>query len=177
MQELAESLGVSLVDEEGNEALMMEDVLHVLARHFNAEQNEELENLIEHTDFEEESDLDSLFTIAKAFDDGHGLKAYKTETAWHCSKPRLFEFGGAGDFTGSHVAVGCSSGQYVNLGERLEAALATQDIDKAAAILREKVGSFLAGVYDANVRDALRSKLSAMLAKEPSSSVKEGSAV
>jgi hypothetical protein len=164
LQELAEGLGLKLEDDEGNEAQDVGEALHVLARHFNAEQNEDLERLIEGCDFDDSADIDTMFTIAKAFDDGHGLKAFKIETAWHCSKPRLFEFGGAGEFTGSHVTVGASSNQIVAMGERLETALSEQDIDKAAEILREKVGGFLAGVYDDKARDAVRAKLSALLA-------------
>lgn len=117
---------------------------------------------------EDDADLDSLFTIAKLFDDGHGLKAYKTEAAWHCSKPRLFEFGGAGDFTGSHVSIGGSSNQVVELGESLEAALCARDTDQAAEVLRKRIGSILAGVYDEAAREAIRSKLGELLKTETS---------
>lgn len=168
LQELAEDLGLNLEDDEGNEAQDMDEVLHVLSRHFKAEYNVDLANLIERSSFEDDADLDSLFTIAKAFGDGHGLKSYKTETAWHCSKPRLFEFGGAGEFTGSHVAVSGSSTQVTQLGEELEAAVASGDTDKAAEVLRKKVGSILAGVYDEAAREAIRSKLSELLNTESS---------
>jgi hypothetical protein len=162
LQELVEELGLALPEDAED---TIEEHLYVLATHFGADENEVLSNLIEHNVFEDDADLDSLFTIAKAFDDGHGLKAYKTETAWHCSAPRLFEFGGAGDFTGMHVSVGNSSNQIVALGERLEAALSASDTDKAADILREKVGNILSGIYDATTRDVIRSKLSNLLAE------------
>lgn len=165
LQDLAEELGLELVDGAGKPAKTMEDVLSVLAIHFNAGQNEELEGLIERSNFDDgdDADLDSLFTIAKAFDDGHGLKAYKTEAAWHCSKPRLFEFGGCGDFTGSHVAVSGSSDQAVQMGEELESALAGGNMDEAAEVVRSKVGNILAGIYDEAARAQVRSKLIQLL--------------
>jgi hypothetical protein len=163
LQELVETLDLSLPSEvEDNVA----ENLHVLARHFGADQHEELSNLIEHSDFENDADLDSLFTIAHAFNDGHGLKAYKAEASWHCSKPRLFEFGGAGDFAGLHVSVSSSSQQIVQLGEELEAALAASDIDKAAEILLKRfggIGNLLAGIHAESVRAAVRLKLSELL--------------
>lgn len=162
LQKLVEELGLSLPkDAEDN----VETHLHVLATHFSANKDEALSNLIEFTDFDDDADLDSLFAIARALNDGHGLKACKTETAWHCNKPRLFEFGGCGDFTGMHVAVGGSSNQVVQLGEEPEAALTANDATKAAEILIEKVGSILAGVYDENTRATIRSKMGDLLSE------------
>ncbi len=159
--DLIEQIGLPLPDVDDDSIV---ECLYVLAPHFSAEQNEELANLIAQSDFENGADLDSLFTIARAFDDGHGLKAYKAECSWHCSKPRLFEFGGAGNFGGRHIAVGVSSQQAVELGEKLEAALELGDTDEAAAIIREKVGSILAGIHSEVARNAIRSKLSDLLA-------------
>ncbi len=137
----------------------VDDVLLILATHFKAEQNEELANLIEHRNFEDEADLASLFTIARAFDDGHGLKAYKTETAWRCSQPRLFEFGGSGSFAGTHVAVEGSSQQIVQFGEALETALAASNTDAAAGAILEWVGSLLAGIHAESARAEVQRKL------------------
>lgn len=164
LQDMVEDIGLSLPEDAES---TVEDCLHALAAHFNADKNEELANLIEHADFDDEADLDSLFTIARAFDDGHGLTACKTETAWHCSKPRLFEFGGAGDFTGRHVSIGGSSSQVAQLGEALEEALSVDDAAKAADILSKEVGRILAGVYDENARSQIQSKLSEMLSESP----------
>lgn len=161
LQDLVTGLGLALPDDAEDN---VEEHLYVLASHFGADGNEQLANLIENTDFDESVGLDALFTIARAFDDGHGLKAYKTESSWHCSKPRLFEFGGAGDFSGVHVAVGTWSRQAIELGEALETALEIGDTDMAANVLRDKVGSILAGIHSEKTRDVLRSKLSDLLA-------------
>lgn len=163
LEDLATDLNLKLENEDGSPADTMEEVLAILAGHFNADQNAELENLIEHGSFEDDADLDALFVIAKAFDDGHGLTAYKTESAWHCSKPRLFEFGGCGDFTGSHVTVGGSSSRIVSLGENLETALASSNTDAAAETIRVEVGRILAGIYDESARGQVQEKLVQLL--------------
>ena len=67
---LAQSLGLS-VPSEGPPT--MDDVLAVLSRHFGTDQDEDLQHLIEHHRFEDDSDLDALFLIATRLDDGHGL--------------------------------------------------------------------------------------------------------
>lgn len=160
LQELAKELRVKL---ESNPAETVAEVLSALSVHFDAGKNEELNLLIERSNFEDDADLYALFTIAKAFDDGHGLKGYKTEASWHCDQPRLFEFGGCGDFTGSHVSVGGSSDQIVQLGEEIEAALATDNTDAAAGAIQNKLDSLLAGIYDDNARAQVRNKLSQLL--------------
>lgn len=162
LQELAENLNVTVQLEDGS-SCTMEDVLVALAKHFNAETNEELAGLIERHPFEDEADLDTLFSIAKAFDDGHGLKAMKTESAWHCSKPRLFEFGGCGSFVGTHVTVSGDSSSVIELGEKVEAALTEGDTDKAAETIRAQVGHILAGIYNENDRNKVKETLSALL--------------
>lgn len=161
--ELADSLKLEVVDEDGQPGESMEDVLSALALHFKVDDSIELENLIEHNDFDDDADMKSLFMIAKLLNDGHGLTAYKTESAWHCSKPRLFEFGGCGDFTGTHVTVSGSSNQVVSLGEELEASLATGDTDAAAELVRTNVSELLAGIYDETVRTQVRNKLIQLL--------------
>lgn len=158
LQGLAEKLGLDVENIE-----TVEDALEILAKHFKVEQ-QSLVDLIEQQPFEDDADLDVLFTIARFFDDGHGLKAYKTEESWHCDRPRLFEFGGAGAFTGLHVSTGSSSGQAVRIGETLEAALAAGHLDAAAEAVRETVDNLLAGIRDETARTQVRSKLAQLLA-------------
>lgn len=160
LRELVAGLGLALPDDAEDS---VDEHLYVLASHFGADQNDELGNLIEHNNFNGDADLEALFTIARAFDDGHGLTAYKTESCWRSDKPRLFEFGGAGDFSGVHVAVSIASHQATQLGAALEGALSMDDTDKAATILRDKVGSMLAGIHSDHAREAIRTKLCLLL--------------
>lgn len=160
LRELVEDLKLSLPeDAEDN----MDEHLFLLANYFKADDNYELSNLIEQRSFEDDADLESLFTIAKAFDDGHGLKSIRTETSWHCSKPRLFEFGGCGNFIGTHVSVSGSSDQITAMGEHLEDALGAKDISKAADVLFKNVSKLLSGIDDADLRKSVQYKLSDLL--------------
>ena len=95
--------------------------------------------------------------------DGHGLHAIKTESSWHCSKPRLFEFGGSGCFLGTHVFVDRSSGASVRLGQDLETALVAKNVDEAAAVFLDDVRDTLSGIGDATTRDLIRVKLAELL--------------
>jgi hypothetical protein len=165
LQELAQQFGHITKSEQSEPTETVEQVLSLLAGHFNAHNNIELENLIEHGDFSQDVavNLDSLFSIAKAFDDGHGLRACKTETAWHCSKPLLFEFGGCGNFAGSHVSVSRSSHQVVSFGEDLETAISSGNTDAAAECIRTEVGRLLAGIHDEAAREQVRCKIGQLI--------------
>ncbi len=160
LRPLVTSLGLTLPT--GSEDDMQTN-LQVLATHFGADGDEALGKLIASVT-DEAADIEDRFVIAKAFDDGHGLTGYKTEMCWHCDKPRLFEFGGAGEFTGSHFSVFESSYQAVELGEAMEQTLAVGDSAKAADILGKKLDRILKGVYDDSARAAVRASLSSLLA-------------
>jgi len=159
LEELAGALGAAVVPGEGAESC-----LSALASHFKVEGNADLLNMIEHTSFEDEAGMEQLFLLARLFDDGHGLKAYKTEAAWTCSRPRLFEFGGCGTYAGQHVHVTASSSSAMPLGEQLDANIAAGDLDKAAEALCTDITGVLAGIYDEQTRLAVRARLANLLA-------------
>lgn len=137
----------------------VEGYLRALAKHFQAEDNEELENLIAHHSFEDGADLDALFLIATCFDDGHGLKAIKFEGAWHCSKPRLFEFGGDGAFISREVELYRASSRALELGHGLREALLQCNLDSATDQLASELTQILSGISDDAVRQELRQKV------------------
>ena len=102
LENLATQLGIPMPDDE---ELSIPPLLERLAAHFGADQDGELENLIEHHQFEDGADLEALLLIATRFDDGHNLTAIQFEGCWYCSKPRLFEFGGNGCYLSREVQV------------------------------------------------------------------------
>lgn len=160
LYELANTLGMALpADAEET----IEECLYLLAEHFGAGEDEVLGNLIEHHSFEDDADLDALFEIAVRLNDGHGLKAIQIEGAWHCDKPRLFEFSGNGEFIGKHVYVGTTSSTALSLGEDLEDALTAGDADLGAERVLREVNTILNGVADEAQREALKQKLGALL--------------
>ena len=160
LRELMRQLGLSLPEDAAHD---VERHLRVLAAHFGGGGNATLDALIEQIAFADNANLDALFAIARCFDDGHGLKAFKTEASWRCDKPCLFEFGGSGEFCGRHLQVHQSTDQVVSLGEDLEAALDAGDYGLAAERIRKTVDKVLAGFTDDSARQTVRARLADLL--------------
>ena len=141
--------------------------MQVLARHYRVEDNELLRQIIEGDAFDdEEADLNVLFNIAKVLDDGHGLKGYKTEAAWHCSRARLFEFGGCGEFVGARFSVSGAANEVTRLGEDIEEALEKGDTNQCAQIVKSEIDTLLDGIFDGETRAEVSKKLLAILADD-----------
>ncbi len=162
LEELANELSLALPDDAED---TIEEYLYLLASHFGADGNEQLEGIIDMTDFDNDADFASLFQIARAMNDGHGLSAYKVETAFHCSKPRLGEFGGSGEYAGTQLAVAENTSRITALGEKLEEALVAKDAAKAALEVHRHINQILVGIYDSATREAVTKKLANILAE------------
>jgi len=174
LAQLADGLGLPL-QAEGTSSVSA--VLRRWAVHFGVQNHEQLNQLIEHHDFEDTADLEALFLIATCFDEGHGLKAIVLEAAWHCDKPRLFEFGGEGIFISREVVVYGSSTRILELGGDIRNALVVGKLEDAVAALASDVGNLLAGISDEATRAVLRTKLAAKLQEQsafPSNGASEG---
>lgn len=164
LKDLAESLSLSC-SERDTESISA--ILQLLSRHFNAVDDEALRQLIEHRDFRDtDVGLDTLFVIATRFDDGHGLQAIKWEGAWHCSRPRLFEFAGNGLYISKSVYTHSNSSQALLLGADLHAAIRDGNLNQAAIRLAKEVASLLASVTDEAICRTLRRKLTDFLRYE-----------
>ncbi len=163
--ELAEDVGVATTGPDGNEIETIGDMLKILAPHFNAVEDADLDRLIENDCFslDETADLTSLFVIAKAFDDGHGLKAIKTEGGWHCDKPLLFQFGGCGDYVGLHFSTHIDSHTASSFGERVEQALGNGQHDIVAQMVGERIDILLSGIKNRDAREDVQVKLASIL--------------
>ncbi|WP_238897536.1 hypothetical protein [Achromobacter xylosoxidans] len=158
-------------DDDDDDELSIQAVLGLLAAHFGADRNEELANLIEHHGFEDDAELEALFLIASCFNDGHNLVAVQFEGCWHCSKPRLFEFGGNGWYLSREVHIVGSSSQSLHLGDQLRKAILANDVEEASALIALEAGSLLAGVSDEDFRMCLRRRVAERLALMPTTSV------
>ncbi|CAD5366622.1 conserved hypothetical protein [Rubrivivax sp. A210] len=164
LDDLARSLGIDLESADPDES-EEDTLLWKLAAHFGVGEDEVLAALIEASTFEGDADLESLFVIAQAFDDGHGLTAIRFEGCWHCDKPRLFEFGGDGGYIGRSASVQGSSTEFLRLGEEIDAALGKSDVDGAAEVLQRHIAGILAGIDADTTRTALRASMAALLAQ------------
>lgn len=158
---LAEALGIEVeaVEEEPD----ADRLLHALSKHFGAEKNEALNSLIEGSTFENDSDLDSLFVLAQAFDDGHGLKAIRYEGCWHEDKPRLWHFGGNGGLISQAVTIDGSSSGLLRMADEISAALERQDLQAATKALEQHVRYLLGGIDADAARAALKHNLAKRL--------------
>lgn len=166
LTDLAATLDLPVPDEEDPS---MELILGVLAKHFGADQDLELLNLIEHHQFEDSADLEALRLIASCFNDGHNLAAIQFEGCWHCSRPRLFEFGGEGCFLSRELNLFSASTQALNLGLELRQAILADDLDKAADRIAKETLTLLAGINEEPLRNRLHSRVVERLLADPSS--------
>ncbi|WP_436968343.1 hypothetical protein [Burkholderia multivorans] len=164
LEGLATQLGIPMPDDE---ELEIPPLLERLAAHFGAEQDAELENLIEHHQFEDSADLEALLLIASCFDDGHHLSAIQFEGCWYCSKPRLFEFGGSGCYLSRDIQVFRTSSQALQLGEQLRKTILAADIEEASALIALEAANLLAGINDEQFRLNVRRRVAERLAQLP----------
>lgn len=161
LDDVAQSLGIEVPsDDDEPEA---DRLLHALAKHFGATANEALQSLIEGSTFDNDSDLDSLFVLAQAFDDGHGLKSIRYEGCWHEDKPRLWHFGGNGGLISQSLTIDGSSSGVLRLADEMASALEGQDVQAATEALERHVRYLLGGIDTDATRAALKHNLAKRL--------------
>lgn len=114
-------------------------------------------------DVDQEPGEDLLFDLAMLFDDGHGLSAINTELAFHCSKPRQFEFGGCGFFAGKHFSMYTSSTNAGRTGARVNEELGKGDLAAAADAIFEGLNRLLDGIEDSTQRQEIKQLLAKQL--------------
>lgn len=135
------------------------EVLQVLAQHFGADGNAALMSLIGRDRFEDDADLHVLFLLATCFDDGHHLREIRFEGCWHCDKPRLFEFGGAGHYLSREFEAHSASGDALQLGHLIRDALSSGDFDQGATVIARETDRLLAGIRNAAHRRQLQRRV------------------
>jgi len=171
LTDLASQLDLPVPDDDDSENDPMGTIIEVLAKHFGTDQNPELQNLVEHHQFEDSADLEALMLIASCFNDGYNLAAIQFEGCWYCSKPRLFEFGGNGCYLSREVRFISSSSQALQLGDQLRKTIVAADIEEASALIALETINLLAGVSDEPFRMNLRRRVAERLAQTPTISV------
>lgn len=165
---LAADLDLPAPGADEDDELMFRAVLHRLAEHFGASGSEDLAHLIETHRFEEDADLEALFLIATSFNDGHNLVAIEFEGCWHCSKPRLFEFGGDSWYLSREVFLFGTSSRAMRLGAQLRKAILASDLEEASALIAAETVILLAGISNEQFRLSLRKRVTERLAQPPS---------
>lgn len=159
--DLTNDLDLAVGEEDGEATI--ETALWALASHFTVDQDEELAHLIEHHPFENEADLEALFLIASRFDDGHQLTAILFEGCWHCSKPRLFEFGGDACFLSQEVSLFGTSSHTLELGAELRKARLADDPAAVSARIVTETMRLTSGFSDEEFRLGLQQRVAEQL--------------
>lgn len=133
----------------------IESWLTALGEHFNVEK-EVLEAFIEDTDFDEDAELEDLFTLAAWFNDGHNLHSIKWQGAFHSDKARLFNFGGDAAVIGHSGSFFAYTGRLMGFYAELEAATRADDLRPAAQLLAHHVRGLIESTFDRTTQDKLR---------------------
>jgi len=157
---LAAKLALPLPDDG---SVGMGTVLKALSKHFGAEHDKELDDLINGYRFEGSADLEALFLIATRINDGHNLAEMQYEGAWYCNTPRLFGFGGHGCFLSREVQLSSNSQQAADIGRHLRQKLLENDLDAAAGVLAKGILRLFSAVTDQRTRLQLRQRVSSLL--------------
>ena len=154
-----EDSGSEGAEEDEDESTEIEGALTALARRFGKE--EEMKAVTLGIDWDCGPVLGDLFEIAQLCDDGHGLKAIKTETSWHSSKPRLFEFGGCGEYISKSLSLARSSSAVIRDGEAMDDALSANDPRACAVAMMNALR--LSSIRDDSTREAVAIALAELL--------------
>lgn len=167
LQELAAELSLAVPEsDDDTDETPVGALLKVLSAHFHTTDNVALRQLIEGDDFDEDVSLEVLLTIATCFEDGHDLKAIKWEGSWNCSRPRLFEFGGHGQYLSKCISANSDSSHALELGENLHTAILYGNLDQAAVHLKNEVLGLLGDIRDDSLRGPIRRRLAKLLLQE-----------
>ena len=141
------------------------DVLMAFAKHFNVIDNKEFQNLIESHELEDDADFPALFTLAVAFDDGHGLnkiiveQSIQTEDWEDVESLSFLEFGGASQLISRNCTFKLETSELTEFGTQLNEALEADDINGAAGTLAGMVNLLLDTVSSQNQKAMVRKAL------------------
>jgi hypothetical protein len=141
----------------------IEDVLQLLAIHFNVADEPVLSTLIENVHHDNTADLVALFAIGTCFDDGHRLKAIKVEAPRRSGGPGAIEFSGDGLYISRPVSIHIDSSCAVTVGTYLHEAILNGNLDQGARHLGNDVLTLLMGVTSIINRRALQWRLAEYL--------------
>ena len=160
--EQLEDIGVQPLEPDDEEPMDIEDLLELLAEKFGC--TDQVEEILERIDEDDEADLGDLFELAMLFDDGHGLKSVSVETGWHCSKPRLFEFGGAGEHFSKHLRYAATSSGVCRVASGVDAWMQHGNICEAAKNIADHALRICGGIQTPELLTAAKAAIAQAVA-------------
>lgn len=134
------------------------DVVKTVAKHFAAE----VDSLIDAIDFDNQVAIGDVVALALALRDGHNLAGHCMEGAYHCSRPRLWEFGGWASFGSRRYALNLSTSSLLQFAREFDEAL-DKGADQAAIVLATMVGDLTIHVADERIRGEVVNRLGSAL--------------
>ncbi|MDE3022622.1 MAG: hypothetical protein KGI54_12310 [Pseudomonadota bacterium] len=163
VSDLVHDLGLTIQDERED---IMQNLLQALVVHFGLEGDEVLENFIENSDFNSDSNANvhDLFWLCCRFNDGHDLQAIEWEGCWHCDKLKLNEFGGYGLYASRNLDIESNSPGFLDSARSIDSAIAAGDLDKASIFVKKIMDTLIESISDKNARNAIAEKIGYVLA-------------
>lgn len=141
----------------------IQDLLELLAEKFGC--TDRGKEILERIDEDDEADLGDLFELAVLFDDGHGLESVSVETGWHCSKARLFEFGGAGEHCSKHLRYPAASSGVCLVGNAVDLSMAHDNPAEAAKSIADHALRICSGIQTPELLTAAKAAIAQAVAK------------
>ena len=137
--------------------------LQLLAAHFDANTDPTLTEIFQTYRFEGDVHLEMMFRVVRRFDDGHGLRAIKLNSARSGASRQPFAFGGTGLFISDDFCLNTNSEDTLTLGEELSTAIQFDDLDLAAKRIARYAQSLLNCVAKPQTRRALHWRVADLL--------------
>lgn len=110
-----------------------------------------IESYLESTDFDTERTIEmhELCELLSILDDGHGFAGHLfVESAWHCNRIRLGQFGGSVEYYSPHLTLIDSSQRFSTITSGMNKALAAGDIALAAESVSKDANRILDSMPD-----------------------------
>lgn len=138
------------------------EVVKAIANHFNAD----LDAWLSDIDFDNSVLLSDLVALALLLRDGHNLLGLNLEGCWHCSKPRLWEFGGWSTFASARYILALSTPDISEFARTMDAG-AAEGTAPVAKSLSRFVKVLIDGILDPRLRAEVIPTLIALLGEPP----------
>lgn len=169
LNELVEKLGITLPAMKAD--IPFHDKLKILVEslftHFGVNQRDPrvallIDQLTDVGDYDT-PELNWLFDVAWLMNDGHGLEYYQVEGARTCSKPRLEEFGGYGEYHSATYHMYSTSFTAGYLGPKIDVALQAKNYEEAAKFINERTHYALDYIADVQARNRVAQHMAAQI--------------
>ena len=144
---------------EGSDSVL---ILKTIGLHFGVD----LTGFIEDIDFDGMVGIDSLVTLARLLPDGHNLAGFSLQGAWHCDRPRLWEFGGWCTHQSEQYAIDRSISADLDFARAFGTALVS-DRMAASELLYRHIAPYFDGIVCQQVRADLRRRVGERLCARP----------